>query len=79
MTAPLPSCLRHHPGVPSAIRLSHAVGSRGNPFMRRYCSVCRAIMDELRSVNTQRPVPLPDYGLALGVMRLSWSAPEHLP
>lgn len=74
--APLSSCPRWHPNQPSQIRLSHAVGGRGMHFQRRHCTLCRALMAKQRHNRDTTRLAVPDYGLALGVMRLSWTPPE---
>lgn len=70
------SCARWHPNQPSQIRLTSGIGSQGTPFQRRHCTLCRALFAKERvQRNTRKLQPQP-YGIALGVVRLSWPAPE---
>lgn len=70
--APLDACALWHPGIPSAIHLTHAVGKRGKRFLRRHCTVCRAMYAKKRVQTDTRPVAVQPYG----VVRLCWDAPE---
>lgn len=71
---PLAACADWHPGIPSQIRLTHAVGKRGKHFLRRHCTVCRAMFAKKRVQTDTRPAMLAAYG----VVRLTWQAPEML-
>jgi hypothetical protein len=72
----LASCAHWHPGIPSQIRILHGVGSKGKPFLRRHCRVCRGMYAKQRHNTDTRKLPLAPYGVALGVVRLGWAAPE---
>lgn len=72
----LSSCARWHPNQPSQIRLTNGVGACGKPFQRRHCTLCRALFAKQRSQRNTRALPVEPYGIALGVMKLGWDAPE---
>jgi hypothetical protein len=75
-TDAIASCPRWHPGIPSQIRLTSGVGARGKPFQRRHCTLCRALFAKQRVQRNTRKLALEPYGVAMGVCRLGWAAPE---